>query len=100
MTSVASSLRSLHNRVAIVTGASSGLGRAISVVYAREGARVICADIKALGGQERNGNGKATHELIQSQGGESAYVETDMGESKSVQELMQTAVQQYGRIDM
>lgn len=86
----------LLNRVAIVTGSSQGLGRAICLQFHEEGALLICADVKT-GGQEVD---VATHELIQQKGGKAVFVKTDVTDAKEVQGLIAKAVEEYGRLDM
>jgi NADP-dependent 3-hydroxy acid dehydrogenase YdfG len=93
------SLGRLQNRVAIVTGSSSGLGRAIALRYAAEGARVVCADLRP--GVTQDGSGDApTHELITERGGASIFIHTDVSEEKSIKALIETATLEFERLDM
>jgi NAD(P)-dependent dehydrogenase (short-subunit alcohol dehydrogenase family) len=91
----------LLNKVAIVTGSSSGFGRAISLLYAREGAKVVCSDLsptaRALILEETVAN---THDLIKQGGGESVFIKTDVGKAKDMQALIDAAVDEFGRLDM
>ncbi|KAI9811898.1 MAG: hypothetical protein M1827_005249 [Pycnora praestabilis] len=91
----------LQNKVAIVTGASSGLGRAISLAYSREGAFVVCADLqptaKSITGDKSDA---ATHELIQKNGGNAVFIKTDVGDSSEVQAMVAKAVEEFGRLDI
>ena len=93
----------LGDKVAIVTGSSSGIGRAIAVSYMREGAKVVCADITPGVRHEVDHEATATtFDVLQQEGGEdrSISVEADMSGSKDVQALVEKAVQRFGRLDM
>jgi NAD(P)-dependent dehydrogenase (short-subunit alcohol dehydrogenase family) len=81
----------LDGKVAIVTGASTGLGREIAKLYAREGARVVVSDI-------RPEEGRQTMEAIVQAGGEAAFVETDVSSSASVEALVEAAERQFGAV--
>ncbi len=92
----------LANKVAIVTGSSGGIGRAIALRFAREGAKVLCADLQALAGVSVGGDEThiATHDLIMREGGEGAFLKCDVGEAAEVEELVHQGVDIWGRIDM
>jgi NAD(P)-dependent dehydrogenase (short-subunit alcohol dehydrogenase family) len=83
----------LENKVGIVTGAGQGIGRAIAMSYAREGARVIIADFNAEMGEQ-------TVSLIQQAGGEAAFVQGDVSKEESVRAAVDFAVATYGRLDI
>jgi NAD(P)-dependent dehydrogenase (short-subunit alcohol dehydrogenase family) len=91
----------LLNKVAIVTGSSSGIGRAISLLYAREGATVVCSDLtpsaRSIIPDETSEN---THDLIYKAGGKSIFVQTDVSKAKDMEDLVSIAVKKYGRLDM
>ncbi len=81
-----------EGKVAIVTGAASGIGRASALGFAREGASVVVADIDDEGGGE-------TVRLIADAGGTACFAHTDVADSESVQAMVNTALSEYGRLD-
>ena len=83
---------SSEGKVALVTGGSSGLGRATALAFAREGAKVVIADVKVDGGNE-------TVRMVEDLGGEAIFVKADVSKAAEVQALIDTAVQTYGRLD-
>ncbi|OYT87482.1 MAG: short-chain dehydrogenase [Burkholderiales bacterium PBB6] len=83
----------LKNKVALVTGASSGIGRAVAMVWAREGARVVVSDMNRSGGEE-------TVALLREHGGDAIFLEADVGQPKDAQSLVEQAVAHYGRLDV
>lgn len=90
----------LKGKVAIVTGASSGLGRAIALRYAEEGANIVCADLNLSPQSAIPGSPKATHDMINERGGESIGVKVDVCDSGSVQDMVEATVNEFGRVDM
>jgi NAD(P)-dependent dehydrogenase (short-subunit alcohol dehydrogenase family) len=82
----------LNGKVALVTGAGRGLGRACARIFAREGARVVVADIQRDGGEE-------TVKLIVEGGGEATFAAADVSRSADVQAMVRIAVDVYGGLD-
>lgn len=83
----------LHQKIAIVTGASSGIGRATALVLAREGAKVVVSDLNTFHCEE-------TAALIRAQGGESLAVTSNVGNAHDCQQLVQTTLKQFGQLDI
>jgi 3-oxoacyl-[acyl-carrier protein] reductase len=83
----------LTNKVAVVTGAGSGLGQASAILFAEEGAKICVADIDRKGGQH-------TVELIKEKGGDAIFIETDVSKASDVQRMIKTALDNYGRLDI
>ena len=82
----------LDGKVALVTGAGRGLGRACAQLFAREGARVVVVDIRPELGAE-------TVELIKSSGGDAIFSMADISKSADVQRAVATGVEHFGRLD-
>jgi len=79
-------------RVALVTGASSGIGGSTALLYAKHGAKVIVSDIDERGAQE-------TVDLIMREGGEASYIKTDVSSAVECQNLVDQTLSLWGRLD-
>jgi len=83
----------LRDKVAVITGAASGIGRATALLFAREGARVVVADIQEA-------EGRAAVEAIEASGGRATFVRCDVGRSVEVRALFAAARAAYGGLDV
>ncbi len=81
-----------NERVALVTGASSGIGRATAVAFGARGARVAVADVQTAPGEE-------TVRIIRSAGGDAIFCRADVSRVEDVEALVERTVGQYGRLD-
>ena len=79
-------------KVALVTGASSGIGRATALAFAREGAKVIAADVDVEGGEE-------TVRMLKGNGSDAMFVKTDVTKASEVEAMINRTVEIYGRLD-
>lgn len=82
----------LEGKVMLVTGAASGIGRAIAIASGKQGAKVVVSDIAREGGEE-------TVRLIKEAGSEAVFVPADISQSKQVETLIAKAVETYGKLD-
>ena len=83
----------LENRNAIVTGSGNGIGRAIAILFAKEGANVIVADIEEDTGNE-------TVEIIKANGGEASFINVDTSNLDSVENMVNSSIEKYGDINV
>jgi NAD(P)-dependent dehydrogenase (short-subunit alcohol dehydrogenase family) len=99
MASSASTARGrLANKIAVVTGGSSGIGRAICAAYAAEGAKVVVAD---LVDKSRNPEEDVpTVDVVKSLGSEAVFAKVDVSNSESVDDLIKATVEKWGRLDI
>ena len=83
----------LENKVTLITGGASGIGRASAQLFAHEGAKVVVSDLNVEGGNE-------TVETIASESGDAIFVKADVGVMADVEALIQAGVAKYGGIDV
>ena len=83
----------LKDKVAIITGGSSGIGRETALLFAQEGAAVVVADVNDVAGQE-------TADFITSQGGQAAYVRTDVSKAADCENMVAFAEQTFGKLNI
>lgn len=86
-------------KVAIVTGASRGIGRALAFALARDGAIVVCT-ARTLEGPSERGSLNTTVQQIQGDGGQAFAIACDVGKAASVKEAVDQTLGQFGRIDL
>ncbi|MBW4557054.1 MAG: SDR family oxidoreductase [Trichormus sp. ATA11-4-KO1] len=85
-------MSTMSGKVAIVTGGSSGIGRATAIAFAKAGAKVVVA-------ARREPEGEETVHLLREAGGEGLFVKTDVTQSADIEVLIQKAVTTFGRLD-
>ena len=83
----------LHDTIALITGAGSGIGEATAKTFACEGATVVVTDID-------DDNGQRVVEEIRRAGGHAAYTHADIGEPVEIEQMMAFATERYGRLDI
>ncbi len=85
-------MKRFNQKVVIVTGGSYGLGRAIAIDFAKEGAKVVIADIDTPRGEE-------TLTMVNNAGGEAIFVKTDVSKETEVKTMVQKTIGAFGKLD-
>lgn len=83
----------LADKVAIITGGGSGIGRETAMLFAKEGAKVLVADWSAETGQE-------TARMIEENGGDARFIKTDVSQKSDVDNMVQATLEEFGKIDI
>ena len=86
-------MKILENKVAIITGAASGIGKATAVLMSKEGAKVIVSDI-------HEANGKAVAQEINNEGGEAFFIKADTSKPEDNENLVTKTIEKFGRLDI
>jgi len=83
----------LQDKVAIITGAGSGIGREAALIFAREGARIVVGDLNEEGGRQ-------TVADVTAKGGEALYVQADVSKAASMENLVRETEAHFGKLDV
>jgi glucose 1-dehydrogenase len=90
----------LKDRVALITGASHGIGRGIALAFAREGARVFGTYFANEMNPDAEANASDVTRIVREMGGEVELVEADTGETRRMEQILQSTVERFGRLDI
>jgi NAD(P)-dependent dehydrogenase (short-subunit alcohol dehydrogenase family) len=81
----------LKNKVALITGAAVGQGRAACLIFAREGAKIVALDID-------EDNGAETVKMVNSQGGEAIFCRCDVASENQVKQAVESGIEAFGKL--
>ena len=85
--------KTLENKVALITGGTTGIGRDTAVLFAKEGAKVVFTG-------RREAEGQQTLDFVREAGGDGMFLKSDVSKAADVQSTVQKTVEKYGRLDM
>ena len=83
----------LHNKVALITGGTTGIGRDTAILFAKNGAKVVISG-------RRESEGNETISLVRAAGGDGLFVKSDVSKSADIQSLIQKTIEKFGRLDL
>ncbi len=83
----------VKDKIVILTGAASGIGRSTAILFAKEGAKQVLSDIDVKGGKE-------TLEMVKKVGGDAIFLKCDVSKRNDVKEMVEKTIETYGRIDI
>jgi 3-oxoacyl-[acyl-carrier protein] reductase len=83
----------LSNKVALITGSGSGMGRASAILFSQEGARISIVDVDRKGGEQ-------TVEMVKQKGGDAIFIQADVSKASDVERMIKATLDKYGRLDI
>jgi NAD(P)-dependent dehydrogenase (short-subunit alcohol dehydrogenase family) len=86
-------MKQLENKVALITGAGSGIGKATALLFAEQGAKVVVSDIN-------EDNGSSAVEELKKNGGDAFFIKADSSKPEDNEALVKQTIQKYGRLDI
>jgi NAD(P)-dependent dehydrogenase (short-subunit alcohol dehydrogenase family) len=83
----------LSNKIALITGSGSGIGRASAILFSQEGAKIAAVDIDRKGGEQ-------TVDLIKQKGFGAIFIQTDVSKASDVEKMIKITLDHYGKLDI